>query len=87
MHETGIVRDLIRRVEATARANGAVRVSGVRVWLGALTQFSADHFREHFDEDASGTLVEGATLVITASDDEGDPRAQSVLLESVDIET
>jgi hydrogenase nickel incorporation protein HypA/HybF len=86
MHETGLVRDLIRRIELTAAANGGGRVRGVRVWIGALTQFSASHFREHFEDESRGTIAEGALLAIVESDDEADPRAQSLLLESIDID-
>ena len=36
MHETGIFRDLVRRLERIAQDGGAERVSCVVVWLGAL---------------------------------------------------
>ncbi len=51
MHETGLIRDLVHRLEAAARDAGAEAVSGVQVWLGALSQMSAEHFREHFDDE------------------------------------
>jgi hydrogenase nickel incorporation protein HypA/HybF len=86
MHETGIVRDLVRRLEKIAQEGGAERVSGVVVWLGALSQFSPEHFREHFDEEARGTIVEGAVLKIEASQDIGHPSAQNVMMESVDLD-
>ena len=69
MHETGIVRDLVRRLEQAAHEAGAERVSGVEVWLGALSQFSPEHFREHFEDEARGTVAEGAALRIETSDD------------------
>ena len=86
MHETGLVRALMRQIETAAEASGAHRVVGVRVWLGALTHLSAGHFREHFATEALGTKAEGARLTITESTDETDPRAQHLLLESVDLE-
>jgi hydrogenase nickel incorporation protein HypA/HybF len=86
MHETGIVRDLIRRLEGLAREAGAERVSGVVVWLGALSQFSPEHFRTHFDEEACGTLVEGAALEIVTSQDVGHPHAQDVMMQSADLD-
>ncbi len=86
MHETGIVRDLVRRVETAAKDAGATRVSGVEIRLGALSQFSPTHFREHFDEEARGTLAEGAALRIHSSDDIADPHAQDVMMESIDLE-
>lgn len=86
MHETGIVKDFTRRLDRIARDEGATRISAARVWLGALSQFSADHFREHFEEEARGTLAEGANLVIELSDDPMHPAAQQVLIQSVDLE-
>ena len=86
MHETGIVRDLIHRLETVARDGGAERVSGVVVWLGALSQFSPEHFREHFDEEARGTIAEGAVLTIETSHDVAHPCAQDVMMQSVDLD-
>jgi hydrogenase nickel incorporation protein HypA/HybF len=86
MHETGIVRDMVRRLEAVARDAGATRVSGVAVRLGALSQFSPEHFREHFDEEVRGTVAEGAALRIQTSGDVTDPSAQDVMMESIDLE-
>ncbi|MEJ2409188.1 MAG: hydrogenase/urease maturation nickel metallochaperone HypA [Novosphingobium sp.] len=86
MHETGIVRDLVRHLEAVARDAGADSISGVQVWLGALSQFSPKHFREHFDDEACGSIAERAVLDIITSDDPGDPDALNVMICSVDLE-
>lgn len=86
MHETGIVRDLVRRLEQAALEAGAPRVTAVDVWLGALCQFSAVHFREHFDDEARGTAAEGAALRIETSEDVADANAPYVLLRSVELD-
>lgn len=86
MHETGMVRDLLRRITEAAAANEASRVVEVRVWLGALSHLSAEHFREHFEDESRGTPAEGARLRVTESTDETDPRAQHLLLESLEME-
>ena len=86
MHETGLVRDLIRRIDQAAAAHGATRVSGVRVWLGALSHLSAAHFRAHFAIEASGSAAEGARLTITESTDPADPDAHHLRLESLELE-
>ena len=86
MHETGLVRALIRQIDQVAAAHGATRVSGVAVWLGALSHLSAAHFREHFEAEARGSTAEGAKLTITESADSADPDAQHLRLESVDME-
>ena len=86
MHEAGLMRGLMRRIEAVAAAEGGGRVVGVRVWLGALSHFSPEHFAEHFTEAAAGTRAEGARLTCTLSDDTAHPAAQDVLLESIEVE-
>jgi hydrogenase nickel incorporation protein HypA/HybF len=85
MHESGIIKDLVHRLEAAAREAGAEKVSGVEVWLGALSQMSAEHFREHFDEEVHGTVAESAELKLEVSHDLEDPNAQSVVLRSFDL--
>jgi hydrogenase nickel incorporation protein HypA/HybF len=87
MHETGLIHGLVHRLEAAAREAGALRVTSVQVWLGALSQMSAEHFREHFDAGVQGTVAEGATLRLEVSTDNEDPRAQAVVLRSVDLMT
>jgi hydrogenase nickel incorporation protein HypA/HybF len=86
MHETALVRDVVRRIEDLARSTGARRVTGARIWLGALSHLSADHFREHFAIAAEGSIASGVTLAIEGSDDLNDPDAQHVRLVSVELE-
>jgi hydrogenase nickel incorporation protein HypA/HybF len=87
MHETSLVKSLMRRIETVAKAEGARRVVGVSVWLGALSQLSASHFKEHFEEASAGTLAEGAGLEVTVSDDTGHANAQDVLLQGIEVES
>jgi hydrogenase nickel incorporation protein HypA/HybF len=87
MHEATLMKGLMRRIEQIARDQEAVRVVGVSVWLGALSHMSPEHFVEHFDEAAAGTIAEGARLNATASDDIRHVSAQDVLLESIEVET
>lgn len=86
MHETGVVRNLVRQLETEARRIGAMRVLGVEVWLGALSQFSEEHFREHFVDEACGTLAEGATLRIDVSRDVVHPHAQDVMMTGIEFD-
>jgi hydrogenase nickel incorporation protein HypA/HybF len=73
-------------MEAAARDAGAKRVTGVEVWLGALSRLSAQDFREHFAHEARDTVAEGAELRIEVSSDLNHPQAQSVVMNSVDLE-
>lgn len=86
MHEASLMRNLIRKITMVAQAQGAERVTGVRVRLGALSHMSPQHFREHFTHGARGTMAEGARLeieIMTAADD---PLAQKVILDSIEVE-
>jgi hydrogenase maturation protease len=87
MHEASLMINLMRQVHDIAAAEGASRVVGIRVWCGALSHMSRAHFAEHFAQAAAGTLAEGAALDVTVSDDLADPRAQDIVLDSVDVET
>ena len=80
------MRDLISKIESSARAEGAVRVTGIRVRLGALSHFTTEHFLEHFEDASRGTLAEGATVSTELRTDPTEPEAQGVVLESVDVE-
>ena len=87
MHETSLMKSLLRHIEAVAAEQGARRIVGVSVWLGALSHMSAEHFMEHFVVASAGTLAEGARVDAEESDDPGHGNAQDVLLKSVEIET
>jgi hydrogenase nickel incorporation protein HypA/HybF len=80
------MQNLMQKIEAIAEQNDAERVTGVKVWLGALSHFSREHFQQHFDVAAKGSRAEGAQLMLELSDDEQHPRAQDVILESIEVD-
>jgi hydrogenase nickel incorporation protein HypA/HybF len=86
MHETALVHDVVHRIEDLARSTGSRRVTGAKVWLGALSHLSAEHFREHFAIEARDTPAASAILEIEVSADPDDPHAQQIRLESVDLD-
>ena len=86
MHETGMIRDLIKKVDHIVRDNAGARAKAIKVRLGALAHISADHFREHFDEESVGTLAQGAELQIEESVDTYESTAQDIILQSVEVE-
>ena len=86
MHERSLMRALLAGVEAVAREEGAARVTRVTVRLGALSHFTPDHFREHFDDAARGTVAEGAVVDAVCEDDPFAPNASDVVLKSVEVE-
>jgi len=86
MHETALVRDVVRRMVELVGSTGARRVARAKIWLGALSHLSAEHFREHFVAEAHDTLAALAVLEIEVSDDPKHPHAQHARLESVDLD-
>ena len=69
MHEKALMDDLMAKILGVAAAEGGVRVTRITVWLGALSHFTPEHFREHFDDAARGTAAEGAEVEATLDDD------------------
>jgi len=86
MHEASLMNSLMRQIESVAKDEGAGRVVSVSVWLGALSHMSEQHFSDHFDHAAAGTIAQGARLHITLSQDIHDANAQLIRLESVEVE-
>jgi hydrogenase nickel incorporation protein HypA/HybF len=87
MHEASLMRNLIDKINTLAAAEGAKKVTIVRLWLGALSHMSADHCREHFEQASKGTIADGALLETESSTDIGHPSAQDLLLQSIEIDT
>jgi len=86
MHEFSLISDLMRKIKDIAEQQQATKVASVRVLLGALCHISPEHFRDHFEEAAVGTVADGAKLEIVLNPDPNDPHAQDILLDSVDVE-
>ena len=85
MHERALLADLVREIEDVAAREGAVRVSAVVVRVGPMSHMTPAHFAEHFTEAVRGTIAEGARCDVDIIDPR-DPLAQSILLESVELE-
>lgn len=86
MHERALMRDVLARVEQLAGEEGAVRVTRIDVRLGALSHFTAEHFREHFADASRGGVADGALVVATLAPDVADAHAADVIVESVEVE-
>jgi len=87
MHERALMDDVMRKVDAVAHENGAIRVTRIGVRLGVLSHFTPEHFREHFVDASRGTLAEGAEVDAVVETDLSDPDAAGVVLESVEVES
>jgi hydrogenase nickel incorporation protein HypA/HybF len=86
MHEKALMQDVMREIQERAGAEGAARVTRVRVRLGALSHFTPAHFREHFEDASRDTLAEGADVEAEMMTDPTEPAAQGVVIESIDVQ-
>ncbi|HET7856028.1 MAG TPA: hydrogenase/urease maturation nickel metallochaperone HypA [Gaiellaceae bacterium] len=87
MHEQSLVEALVRQIEGVAHDECAARVVAAHVWVGALSHVQTrDHFQEHFDRAAKGTVAEGAEVRLTMSDDPTHEDANGLRLERIEIE-
>ena len=85
MHERALLADLVREIESVAGREHANAVSCVRVRIGPMSHMTPDHFVEHFVDATRGTIAEGARCEVEQIDPK-DPLAQSIVLESVDLD-
>lgn len=86
MHEMSLMNNLMSQIEVLAKQNNAKTVSGVKIRLGALSHFSKEHFRQHFDIAAKGSMAEGARLDIELLRDESDPLAYDIILDEIEVD-
>jgi len=86
MHEQAMYRDLLRKIEEVSAAERVHRITRIRLWVGALSHLTEDRLREQWPHETRGTVAEGARLEVEVSADPGDPRAQGVVLTSIDVE-
>ena len=86
MHERKVMEDLVREIERRAAQAGGHRVTRIRVRLGALSHFTPEHFREHFEDASRGTLAGKARIESELGTDPTEPTAQGVGLEELDVE-
>ena len=84
MHEKSLLKDLIGKIESIAGEHEVKRVVRVKVKLGALAHISAEHLRGHFEEAAKETIAQGAVLEIEQLTGRTDPRAQDIILDSIE---
>lgn len=87
MHEISLFQGFIKQIDQIANEHAPARVKTIHIRLGAFSNISPGHFKEHFYQVAPGTAAEGAKLDIVTSDDPLDIHALDMMLESVELET
>ena len=85
MHDLALMADLIAEINRLSTQHRGRNIVRVRVWLGALSHFTPAHFREHFAVAAQASYARNAAVDIETSDDVADPRAQGVVLKSLEF--
>lgn len=85
MHEAALIRDVLHRVEAVAAGQPGARVTVIRLWVGGLAHLTEAGLRERWSLATEGSAAKGARLEITVSEDLHDPRAEGIVLESLDL--
>jgi hydrogenase nickel incorporation protein HypA/HybF len=85
VHEFSLLKDLLNKIKTIANDNNSKKIIGVKVKLGALAHISPEHFREHFEHAIAGTFIKGAKLEVESLTDISDPRAQEIILDSVEV--
>lgn len=86
MHEFSLLKGIMHKLQEISQQEDGARIAVVRITIGALAHISPEHFQEHFEHAARGTVAQGAILEIQENLDKNDPMAQEIILNSVDIE-
>lgn len=86
MHEEALLKDLRRKLEELGRRESVDRITGVRLWVGALAHVPEETLRRRWAETVRGTVAEGSRLEVETSDDLADPRAAGIVLLQIDVD-
>jgi len=86
MHEEAMLKDVVRKAAEVAQREGAVRVTRVRLWVGARSHLEGPELRDRWASAVTGTALSGAEVEVEASSDRGDPNAERVILQSLDVD-
>ncbi len=87
MHEEAMLRDVVRKAEEVARAEGPARVTRVRLWVGARSHLAGPELKERWANAVRETVLSGAEVEVESSTDPTDANAERVILRSLDVDT
>jgi hydrogenase nickel incorporation protein HypA/HybF len=85
MHEEAMLRDVVRKAEEVARAQGPARVTRVRLWVGARSHLGGPELKDRWANAVKGTALSGADIEVETSRDASDPNSGRVILRSLDV--
>ena len=81
MHEIGLIKDVIRKIEEVAEQNRAQKVISAKVKLGKLQEITPENFLLLFEHQSKGTRAEGVRLEL-----DEDLLSHDLILESIEVE-
>lgn len=87
MHEEAMLKDVVRKAEEVSRAEGAARVTRVRIWVGARSHLGGPELEDRWANAVRGTSLAGSRVEVELSEDGNDPNAQRVVLRSLDVDS
>lgn len=64
MHESGLIKNMLKIVEQVQREHQMRPVEGLTVEIAEFGGLTEEHFRFHFEEETRGTVWEGLILQI-----------------------
>ena len=76
----------MRQVQKVAQAQDINKVLAVKLKVGPLSHVSEEHLRDHFAVAARVTVAQGVRLVMETMNGEIGPEAQSLVLDSLEVE-
>lgn len=85
MHETAVIRGLVRKLCELVKQQGASGVEKLNVTLGALSHFTPEHFRRHLEIETRDTVLENVEVICRQSTDINDPNANGVTVNQVTL--
>lgn len=85
MHEAGLIRSLVKKINAIAAEHGASAVSKVYLQIGLDNMVSQDHMVEHFRRAAKGSPSQEASIEFETSNDFKSPDPTLILLKGVEL--
>jgi hydrogenase nickel incorporation protein HypA/HybF len=86
MHEERLLKDLRRKIQEVAHAEGDAPIRRVRLWVGALAHVTPETLRRRWPEVVADTPAEDGRLEIDVSDDPTDPAAQGIRLVELTVD-
>lgn len=87
MHEYHIVEGIVKQVIDAAKYNHASKVTRVRLVMDELSGFDASSLRLYFENISSGTLAEGAQLIVKTVAVNPSRTNRGIYIEDIEIES